>query len=698
MIKIMTLFAWLTGVASVTLDTAVYYTVVKMGNYISNLSAIGVAWRILRDIGNIVLIFGFIAIGISIILNTERIGYGKKMLPTLLIAAVFLNFSLFISEAVIDAGNIFATQFYQQINGGNPAGATTFDPGSVAGVSKEGISNKIMNQLGLQTLYGNAQTNQVVLKAGNTWVIGFMGILLFLITAFVMFSLAFILISRFVVLIFLIVVAPIGFAGLAVPKLESTAKEWWSMLFKQTITAPVLLLLLYVALAVITDAKFLTGFCSNADPTHPCVAAADGWLNNNFSGFASFIISFLIAMGLLVAVIMVSKKMGAIGASWATKWGGALSFGAAAYGTSAVLGGAARGLRYGVQRFAPNSTAGRYASRYLRRAENLRFDARSLPGVGLGLKTLGAGEAAATVGGSTVSRGGQARQWFAHSGEAEDKLHGQETRVPRLRQAIAEGDMTAVNRHLGNMSDKELESGEGLHMLLDPHTPAAVAALPQARYEKLLTSEALNDAQKTQLRNQRDLGLIQRYTTLQNAQGGVGPGQQNYQNSPTHATAPNATIPSVWNPGQLATRAEQAVRGLTDDGVKQLPDAVLRQPQVYEHLTTRQLSAIQSAGRIEDGTATTIGNFLRTNNDFIAYFYSGNPRQQAELNNFWHTNLQIRQGGQQGGGQGNNPGGGGAPAAPVAGGPAGAAGYQPNPGGIIAVQNNPGGGPRPRNP
>ena len=68
---IMNLFAWLLGVAAITLDNAVYYTVVTMGNYVNNLSAVGIVWQVLRDIGNIVLIFGFLAIGITTILNVN---------------------------------------------------------------------------------------------------------------------------------------------------------------------------------------------------------------------------------------------------------------------------------------------------------------------------------------------------------------------------------------------------------------------------------------------------------------------------------------------------------------------------------------------------------------------------------------------------------------------------------------------------
>lgn len=316
MIKIMSLFAWLLGVAAITLDNAVYYTVVTMGKFVNSLSAVGVTWRIMRDIGNIFIIFGFLAIGISIILNTERMGYGKKMLPMLIVAAVFLNFSLFITEAVIDVGNLFATQFYTQINGGNPAGVKSFDAGSLR-VSNEGISNKVMNQLGLQTIYGDAAVNKDIFKGGNPWFIGFMGIILFMIAAFVFFSLAFILIARFVILLFLIIIAPIGFAGLAVPQLAGTAKQWWDTLFQQTITAPVLLLLLYVALAVITDEKFLTSFGQTSTWT--------GFATGNLDGFASMMISFIVAMGLLLAVVILSKKLSAFGAGHASALAGKLT-------------------------------------------------------------------------------------------------------------------------------------------------------------------------------------------------------------------------------------------------------------------------------------------------------------------------------------------------------------------------------------
>lgn len=386
---IVSLFAWLVGAAAVALDYAMFYTVVTMGDYIKNLTAVGVTWRILRDIGNITLVFGFLAIGITTILNVDWYGGGKKMLPMLLVAAVFLNFSLFISEAIIDTGNLFATQFYTQIKGGSlPTAESLSNTTILNAIEKDGISNKIMSQLGLVTIYtATKDTKSNLFKGTSVWIIGFMSIILFLVTAFVMFSLAFILIARFVILLFLIILAPVGFAGFAIPKLKSTAGKWWDTLIEQTITAPVLLLCLYIALAVITDVQFLRGFGS--------AGVAPDWagtLKNNIPAFASLLLSFLVAMGLLIAVIIISKKLSAFGAKGATQLAGKLTFGLTAWGVNRTIGRgayfASRGLRQSKGFNKLNAMTGRVLTGTLDRAAKASFDVRGAA-IGGGLKGLG---------------------------------------------------------------------------------------------------------------------------------------------------------------------------------------------------------------------------------------------------------------------------------------------------------------------
>lgn len=345
--KVASLFAWLLGVAAILLDYVVYYTIVQMGGFVRSVSGVGVAWGILRDIGNIALIFGFLISGIMVILDTSQYGFGSKMLPMLLVAAVFLNFSLLIGEVIVDTGNFFAIEIYAQINNGQVPTPSSMTGGlGLSAVSNEGISNRIMGVLGLQAIYQNGVSTNGTLqgnnKLKNSAITSFMMMLLFIIASFVFFSLAFVLLARFVALVLILVASPIGFAGLAIPGLSGLAKRWWHMLVNQTITAPVLLLLLYVALAVITDVNFLAsaGGVKGAGGNAP----ASVWDQSaGLTNFMGIVLVFVIAMALLLAVVIAAKQIGAFGANVAVKFGGRISgYNLAARTLAAVPGFAGR--------------------------------------------------------------------------------------------------------------------------------------------------------------------------------------------------------------------------------------------------------------------------------------------------------------------------------------------------------------------
>lgn len=517
---IMSLFAWLLGVAMITLNYAVYYTVVTMGNYVHNLAAVGVAWSILRDIGNIMLIFGFLAVGVTTILNVDWYGGGKKMLPMMLVAAVFLNFSLFISEAVIDTGNLFATQFYTQINGGKlptPADVNSMSPAS------EGISNKIMSQLGLATIYASARQNDKVLLDGTSVFIAFMSIILFMIAAFVMFSLAFVLVFRFVALLFLIILSPVGFAGLAVPQLARRAKQWWDKLFEQTVTAPILLLMLYIALAIITDVHFL-GFGPAGDWAG-FVPNASGGITK-LANFGSILLSFLVAMGLLLAVVIQSKNLSAFGAKLAQRAAGALSFGAVSLGGRATLGLAGGMLaskrmqalaRMGSK--PGSSRAARAGGLALRAAvfggRGLRgatYDVRNFPGATTGLGAIGvnAGKGATFTARQAIeSLDAQyglkpIRKFFEESAQEREQA-GREMDFKDAQADLAAGRITQdqfdaiATPILSKMTTKQLEELSGIRK----GTEALVRNLSPEQFEALMNSDKFNEIEKGKMRENR---------------------------------------------------------------------------------------------------------------------------------------------------------------------------------------------------
>ncbi len=579
---IASLFAWLVGTAALTLDYAVYYTVVTMGNYVSHLTAVGVVWRIMRDLGNIFLIFGFLFAGIMTILNVDFYGFGKKMLPMLIVAAIFLNFSLFISEAVIDVGNLFATQFYTQINGGSLPTPTSLVNTTA---STEGISNAIMSQLGLSTLYPT--NNPAAFTGDHAWLIGFLSIILFLVTAFVMFSLAFILIARFVTLIFLIMISPVAFAGYAIPALSGKSKEWWSMLFKQTITAPVLLLLLYVALAVITDAHFLTGFNTSSG----------GWLGfvdeNNLSGFASILLSFLVAMGLLLYITIKAKDLGAMGADWAMKEGGRASFGAvslagrATFGMGGNLLASKRMKSWAEKRGGVGGAALKLAVLGGKGLQSSTYDFRNAPGVATGLKSAGvdAGKGATF----TAKQAHEAqygwkptKEWLAHSKEdrqqAEREMDFKDAQsvITKAKADLGTGNINQaqydaivaphekiITSTLSKMSTKQLEELGGIKKA----TNTLVSNLSPQQFDSLMKSDKLSDTEKANIKNVRFSALATAVST---------PG-----------------MPQVRN-----TAIKKALNSLSKGELEALPANMLTDHRILANLSEKQRETLAGSDKL----------------------------------------------------------------------------------------------------
>ncbi|MFZ3044050.1 MAG: hypothetical protein WA058_03005 [Minisyncoccia bacterium] len=654
MIWIMSLFAWLVGVAMITLNYAMYYTVITMGDYISHLSAIGVSWRILRDVANIMLIFGFLGAGIATILNVERFGWSTKMLPMLLVGAVFLNFSLFISEAMIDGTNLFATQFYKQINGGVLPTAAT--------VGTEGLSDKIMSQLGLTTIYDvrDPQRAQKVFQGSGSWTIGFMGILLFLVLAFVLFSLAFILVFRFVALIFFLIVSPVGFMGLAIPGMQYRASQWWRNFLDQIIVAPVLMLLLYVALAVITDAQFLS-FGGSKD-----------WLGTttgNIVGFASILLSFLVAMGLLLVVVIKAKAMSAAGAGMATS-GAAKLTGFATFGVASLAGrGALGSLGYGlnsrfIQGKAINAQSrfgrglAKVSSFAGRNLENRTFDVRNAPGAkafagavggipGIG----GTGVGKVFAGGATVTAAGAinktreaiktgavpfSSEWFRAQQKEYEKAAAEVKRKNNL-----EGDTNSLDfaKTLKKMSADELSELREIRK----GTEAFVKALSPAKYAELQKSDKLLDSEKKNIKDN-------------------------------------------WEIQFNAANAAATLKNFTTEEIVSLDGDTLAKPSVVSALGPNELDNIMRKGALKQPQRDAI--YAQLSSSEVGKEYLQDKEQGGRRGKYWNASAVAASKGTAGEDVRSVPEGGGTPPTP-------AVGYQRGPGGVILEPISSGGKPRP---
>ena len=202
------------------------------------------AWQVFRNIANIVFVILFLIIIFSQVTSVGISNYGiKKMLPEIIMAALLINLSYFICQAMVDLSNIVGSQIKLLLE------SVITVPGANLSAAAETGSwiGTIVAVLGI-TVAGFALA--AVLMGGVGAVLA--GILLLLISGLIGTLVIFLLlIARQVGVIVFIVVAPLAFAARILPNTQNLFKKWWS--------AFVSLLVVYPACGLVLGAGTLAG-------------------------------------------------------------------------------------------------------------------------------------------------------------------------------------------------------------------------------------------------------------------------------------------------------------------------------------------------------------------------------------------------------------------------------------------------------
>jgi len=227
--------------------------------YIFSLSpAINLGWVIVRDIANIFFIFILIYISLGTIVQGTKFGT-KQLLTQVIIAALLINFSLFITKAIVDVSNVFGNWLYGgvkktlEINSTNPN-----EPTSLSGliVTRMGIVN-----IWSKSVKPNTNNTGALLSYGpSSSITGvFLRLAVVLMVIYVFIYCAALFISRSITILFLMVFSPIGFMGGVLPQLKKYSGQWRDELTSAAIFPIAFLLMLYISLQFINSLKFLTG-------------------------------------------------------------------------------------------------------------------------------------------------------------------------------------------------------------------------------------------------------------------------------------------------------------------------------------------------------------------------------------------------------------------------------------------------------
>ena len=316
--------AWALAIAGVLFNWSIMNAVILFKDVIFEpiKDGVNIGWTAFRDISNIVIIGVFAFIAISIILGNKEFGQ-KKLVARVLVIAVLINFSLLFTKMIIDASNFTAGQFYaatqeggektlsqiiDEENKSRKAGVPTASSGvnPFDGYSQKGIAGQFVNFLGVVDVADTYVSLREVAEQSNSgWLMlvhALFAMILLLGAAIVLFYGSFLLISRAIILIFLLLTSAIAFASHLIPKMSDGQfgwSAWWKSLLGSAVLAPLLMIFLYITLQIASNLK-----------------ASNGTLGNLISGSAkggdvNALFAYLLILGLLYGSFKLASSFSA---------------------------------------------------------------------------------------------------------------------------------------------------------------------------------------------------------------------------------------------------------------------------------------------------------------------------------------------------------------------------------------------------
>ncbi len=333
--------AWLTSLflnlASGLFEICLKIGVIDLANILKD-EGVRSLWEIFRNIGNIALVFVILYIAISTILQISS--EATKLLGKVIVVAVLMNFSFFFGAIIVDVSNIMALNIYEQvyeaipddeeykINGKKQIG-TYIDVKAGAGSVGEKLGVK-EGSTGDDSTVGPSAVESWANKGLAEAVGLIMLIILDIVLAIILIIASFSIIGRMVAIILLLLVSPIAFMAMVLPKTRQMSSDWWQSIIGQSFYLPLFLLFIYVGIKTIE-------VISSIQLLDPGTLEANSSLTDKFIYIAPLIVKFSMVIGIFLAALIAANKVSSQGSQIVNKIAGSVKSKVA----GATLGGAA---------------------------------------------------------------------------------------------------------------------------------------------------------------------------------------------------------------------------------------------------------------------------------------------------------------------------------------------------------------------
>lgn len=262
----------------------------SLTNTISN-PVIYTIWALVRDVLNIGFIMVLLFSAFCTVFQIEQYSY-RKILLTLIIMALLVNFSFPIARFIIDFSNVLMYYFLNNLPFGTGYTAST-------------LFSNIAGQSGLGTLLSPTSAD-----VDTSYLIA--AIIFTFIMAVTLLMIGILLIVRTIALALVIIFSPIAFTGSIIPVFSKYASQWWGYLFKYSFFGPIMVFMLFVSVRMMTEINKAT------NGTFKTLAKGQTIENSNFVAAAAF---YAIPIVILWLGIGVAQSMSIAGAGAVTGQG-----------------------------------------------------------------------------------------------------------------------------------------------------------------------------------------------------------------------------------------------------------------------------------------------------------------------------------------------------------------------------------------
>lgn len=263
------------GVIGVITDFVINFSI-GHGIYVAAQDIAFGAWKMIRDIANIAIIFSLFIAAFGFILGSdggdkikEFVGDPKKIVMKTIFVALMINFSFFFSRVIIDVGNLGARLIYNQIGAeGRSFDQIIFGTGGSSGTikDKDGKSIEIKNitltmldKVQAQSLLSGAKDSGGKTADGKDidttttyLILGFCTLIFDIILITVFITMLVLFLGRIVMLLLYTILSPLAFASLPVPMFSKDKylgmDAWIKGMFGQSFLAVAFLFFIYLSI------------------------------------------------------------------------------------------------------------------------------------------------------------------------------------------------------------------------------------------------------------------------------------------------------------------------------------------------------------------------------------------------------------------------------------------------------------------